>query len=148
MVREAPDTCSLPGGGHRSHHVEQGVGGASFATELARVRPLTGDVKTIKTEELPGRGARAPALMRGEGVEALYLGTSSNPRDLAGIADPAIDAMIEKVIAAENRQAMVTACRALDRLIWAGRYWIPHWDKAPHWLVHWDVFGRRLTTSS
>ena len=63
-------------------------------------------------------------------------------QNLAGIADPAIDAMIEKVIAAESRAALNTACRALDRLIRAGRYWIPHWYKASHWIAYWDVFGR------
>ncbi|HXF87404.1 MAG TPA: extracellular solute-binding protein [Xanthobacteraceae bacterium] len=63
-------------------------------------------------------------------------------QNLAGIADPAIDAMIERVIAAENRASLVVACRALDRLIRAGRYWIPHWYKASHWIAYWDVFGR------
>jgi microcin C transport system substrate-binding protein len=60
----------------------------------------------------------------------------------AGIADPVIDALIEKVIAADSRPALVTACRALDRVIRAGRYWIPHWYKASHWIAYWDVFGR------
>jgi microcin C transport system substrate-binding protein len=66
-------------------------------------------------------------------------------QNLAGISDPAIDAMIDKVIAAENRAALNTACRALDRLIRAGRYWIPHWYKASHWIAYWDVFGRPAT---
>lgn len=63
-------------------------------------------------------------------------------QNLAGIADPAIDAMIDRIIAANTRQELTTACRALDRLIRAGRYWIPHWYKASHWLAYWDVFGR------
>src|SRR5438445_1467171 len=36
-------------------------------------------------------------------------------QNLAGIADPVIDALIEKIIAAENRRTLTTACRALDR---------------------------------
>ena len=63
-------------------------------------------------------------------------------QNLAGIADPAIDAMIDKIIAAETRPALHTACRALDRLVRAGRYWIPHWYKASHWIAYWDMFGR------
>ncbi|HKA71796.1 MAG TPA: extracellular solute-binding protein [Xanthobacteraceae bacterium] len=63
-------------------------------------------------------------------------------QNLAAIAEPAIDAMIERIIAAESRPEMVFACRALDRLIRAGRYWIPHWYKASHWLAYWDVFSR------
>jgi microcin C transport system substrate-binding protein len=66
-------------------------------------------------------------------------------QNLAGIADPAIDAMIERIIAAENRQTLHVACRALDRLIRAGRYWIPHWYKASHWIAYWDVFNRPAT---
>ncbi len=63
-------------------------------------------------------------------------------QNLAGIADPVVDALIESIIAANDRAALVTACKALDRVIRAGRYWIPHWYKATHWLSYWDVFGR------
>jgi microcin C transport system substrate-binding protein len=62
-------------------------------------------------------------------------------QNLSGMADPAIDAMIDRVIAAETRQELITACRALDRVIRAGRYWIPHWYKASHWVAYWDVFS-------
>ena len=62
--------------------------------------------------------------------------------NLAGIADPAIDALIDAIIAAPTRPALVTACRALDRVIRAGRYWIPHWYKPSHWIAYWDVFGK------
>ena len=62
--------------------------------------------------------------------------------NLAGIADPAVDALIDAIIAADSRAALVTACRALDRVIRAGRYWIPNWYKASHWIAYWDVFGR------
>jgi microcin C transport system substrate-binding protein len=66
-------------------------------------------------------------------------------QNLAGIADPAIDAMIDRIIAAETRAELTVACRALDRLIRAGRYWIPHWYKASHWIAYWDTFGRPAT---
>jgi microcin C transport system substrate-binding protein len=63
-------------------------------------------------------------------------------QNLAGIADPAIDSLIETIIAAQTRPELVTACRALDRVIRAGRYWVPHWYKASHWIAYWDTFGR------
>ena len=63
-------------------------------------------------------------------------------QNLAGIADPAIDALVDIIIAAKTRAELTTACRALDRVIRAGRYWIPHWYKASHWIAYWDVFGR------
>jgi len=62
--------------------------------------------------------------------------------NLAGIAEPAVDALIDAIIAAQTRPALTTACRALDRVIRAGRYWIPQWYKASHWIAYWDVFGR------
>jgi microcin C transport system substrate-binding protein len=62
--------------------------------------------------------------------------------NLAGIASPAVDALIDVIIAAQTRAALTTACRALDRVIRAGRYWVPQWYKASHWIAYWDVFGR------
>jgi microcin C transport system substrate-binding protein len=62
--------------------------------------------------------------------------------NLAGIADPVIDALIETAIAADSRPALGTACRALDRVIRAGHYWISQWYKPSHWIAYWDVFGR------
>ncbi|HJY17464.1 MAG TPA: ABC transporter substrate-binding protein, partial [Xanthobacteraceae bacterium] len=72
-------------------------------------------------------------------AQAAALHGSNN---LAGIADPVVDALIEAIIEADSRPALVTACRALDRIIRAGRYWIPNWYKASHWIAYWDVFGR------
>jgi microcin C transport system substrate-binding protein len=72
-------------------------------------------------------------------AQAAALKGSNN---LAGIADPTVDALIETIIAAPSRPALVTACRALDRVIRSGRYWIPNWYKASHWIAYWDVFGR------
>ncbi len=66
-------------------------------------------------------------------------------QNLAGIADPVIDELIERIIAADTRSALVTACKVLDRVIRSGRYWIPHWYKPSHWLAFWDVFGRPAT---
>jgi microcin C transport system substrate-binding protein len=63
-------------------------------------------------------------------------------QNLAGIADPVVDALIEEIIAANSRADLVVAARALDRVIRAGRYWVPHWYKPSHWLAYWDVFAR------
>jgi microcin C transport system substrate-binding protein len=63
-------------------------------------------------------------------------------QNLAGMSDPVIDALIERIIAADSRAKLVTACKALDRVIRAGRYWVPHWYSASHRIAYWDVFGR------
>jgi microcin C transport system substrate-binding protein len=61
--------------------------------------------------------------------------------NLAGISDPVVDALVEKILQAETRVELTDACRALDRVIRAGRYWIPHWYLAAHRIAYWDVFG-------
>jgi microcin C transport system substrate-binding protein len=66
-------------------------------------------------------------------------------QNLAGIADPVVDGLVDKIIAADSRARLVTACKVLDRVIRAGRYWVPHWYKASHWIAYWDVFGRPAT---
>jgi microcin C transport system substrate-binding protein len=63
-------------------------------------------------------------------------------QNLSGMASPAIDALIERIIAAQARPELTIACRALDRLIRAGRYWVPQWYKPSHWIAYWDTFGR------
>jgi microcin C transport system substrate-binding protein len=67
---------------------------------------------------------------------------TNGTENLAGIADPAIDAMIERIIEAKSRAELNIACRVLDRLLRANFYWIPHWYKPSHWIAYWDVFGR------
>jgi microcin C transport system substrate-binding protein len=62
--------------------------------------------------------------------------------NLPGIASPAVDALVERIVEAENRRALTTACRALDRVLRAGRYWVPHWYKGSHTIAYWDIFGR------
>lgn len=61
--------------------------------------------------------------------------------NLAGISDPVVDALIDKVTAAKSREALTTAARALDRVLRAGHYWVPHWYKASHNVAHWDKFS-------
>jgi microcin C transport system substrate-binding protein len=63
-------------------------------------------------------------------------------QNLSGIADPVVDALVERIIEAKTRTEMTIACRALDRVLRAGRYWVPQWYSSSHRLAYWDVFGR------
>ncbi|MGV1015408.1 MAG: hypothetical protein ACOYB4_10595, partial [Methyloceanibacter sp.] len=38
--------------------------------------------------------------------------------------------------------------RALDRVLRAGHYWVPHWYKASHHVAHWDKFSQPETKAS
>ena len=62
-------------------------------------------------------------------------------QNLAGIADPAVDALIDRIIDARTRAELVIATRVLDRILRAGQYWIPQWHRGSHPIAYWDVFG-------
>jgi microcin C transport system substrate-binding protein len=62
--------------------------------------------------------------------------------NLAGMSDPAIDALIGKVTEANSREELKTATRALDRVLRAGHYWVPHWYRPFHYIAYWDKFRR------
>ncbi|WP_321332699.1 extracellular solute-binding protein [Breoghania sp.] len=86
----------------------------------------------------------AMASTPGEGIRQFWgsrAAKTEGSANLAGIASPAIDALIEKVIHAESREAMTTVARALDRVLRAGHYWVPNWFKSTHTVAYWDQFG-------
>jgi microcin C transport system substrate-binding protein len=66
----------------------------------------------------------------------------SGSANLSGLADPAVDALIDKALRSKSRAELTLACRALDRVLRATRYWIPQWYKPNHWLAYWDVYRR------
>jgi microcin C transport system substrate-binding protein len=72
------------------------------------------------------------------GSEAAKANGSFN---LAGIADPALDQLIERVITAKTREELVVAARACDRVLRAGHYWVPQWYKGAHNLAFWAKLG-------
>lgn len=76
------------------------------------------------------------------GSEMAKTDGSSN---LAGISDPIVDALVGNVLEANSRSELTDAARALDRVLRAGHYWVPHWFKASYNIVHWDRFDRPET---
>ncbi len=63
-------------------------------------------------------------------------------RNLAGISDPVVDALVETIAAAKSREDLNAACRALDRVLRAGHYWVPMWYRDTYWVAYWDAFAR------
>jgi microcin C transport system substrate-binding protein len=61
--------------------------------------------------------------------------------NVPGICSPAIDAMIEKVIAADDRDTLRVAARALDRLLLWNWYMVPNWYTQDFHIAYWDRFG-------
>jgi microcin C transport system substrate-binding protein len=63
-------------------------------------------------------------------------------RNLAGISDPVVDALVETIAAAQSREQLNAACRALDRVLRAGHYWVPMFYRDTAWVAYWDAFSR------
>ncbi|KAA2213806.1 extracellular solute-binding protein [Teichococcus oryzae] len=63
-------------------------------------------------------------------------------RNTIGISDPIIDALVELVVSAPDRQALIDRTRALDRVLLWGHYVIPHWHSRSFRLAWWDKFGK------
>ncbi|WP_127477424.1 extracellular solute-binding protein [Sulfurivermis fontis] len=68
--------------------------------------------------------------------------TQEGTRNLIGIQNPVVDALVEQVIYARDRAALVTAVHALDRVLLWGEYLVPHWYIGTHRVAYWDRFGR------
>lgn len=66
-------------------------------------------------------------------------------RNLMGIQNPVVDALVEKVIYAPDRRALIAATRALDRVLLWGEYIVPQWYIGTHRIAWWDRFERPQT---
>ena len=76
-------------------------------------------------------GSEAPGteLLERFGSKSADTEGSSN---IIGVKDPAVDALLDKVVAAQTRGQLVAACKALDRVLRHGHYSVPHWYGSVH----------------
>ena len=125
---------------------QEPAGASASRASIRRVDPAqyerrvkSFDFDVVTTRYSPAPDARASSCRNFWGSEAAKTDGSYN---LAGISDPGVDALIDKVIEAKTREELKTATRALDRVLRAGHYWVPHWYKAAHHVAYWDKFGR------
>ena len=72
------------------------------------------------------------------GSVAADLPSGSN---LAGLKNPAVDGLIAAAGEARSRAELVSAMRALDRVLRALQIWIPAWHSDAHRVACWDMFG-------
>jgi microcin C transport system substrate-binding protein len=62
--------------------------------------------------------------------------------NLAGVADPVVDGLIEDIINATDRPMMEARVRALDRVLRSMHIWVPQWNGGTYKVAYWDIFGR------
>ena len=60
--------------------------------------------------------------------------------NIPGIAHPVVDALVEKIIFAKDREQLVTACQALDRVLLHQNYIVPNWYINKHRVAYKNVF--------
>ncbi|MBF0623482.1 MAG: ABC transporter substrate-binding protein [Magnetococcales bacterium] len=66
-------------------------------------------------------------------------------RNLMGLKDPVVDALVDRLIYVSDRPALLTACRALDRVLRAGHYLVPHFHIPYHRVAYWNRFEHPVT---
>lgn len=72
--------------------------------------------------------------------EYWHSSSADNPgsRNFIGLKDPAIDVLVEKLIAADSRDELITRARALDRVLLAGHYVVPNWHIKTWRVAYWN----------
>ncbi len=66
-------------------------------------------------------------------------------RNTAGIKNPAVDALIDRIVFAKTREELTAAVKALDRVLLAGDYVVPQWTYDKERTARWDRFGKPAT---
>lgn len=101
-----------------------------------RMREYDFDVLTVN---------RPASLVPGTELRAYYASASAatpGTPNLAGIADPVVDELVELVIGAETRDELMTRVRALDRILLRGYYGVPCWYADTYRVAYWAKFAK------
>ncbi|HYP86166.1 extracellular solute-binding protein [Variovorax sp.] len=101
--------------------IEMSFRSVDFSLAQQRMDNFDFEMTTIR---IPGSTAPGSELIDRFGSEAARTPGSSN---IWGIADPAVDAIVAKVISARTRPELVAAVRVLDRVLSHGHYGIPQY---------------------
>lgn len=67
--------------------------------------------------------------------------SQNGSRNLAGIKNKVVDYLVDKIIYADNKRQLTTACKALDRVLWYGYYLVPNWYTDSHRVVYHNKFN-------
>ncbi|MEM0936834.1 MAG: extracellular solute-binding protein [Pseudomonadota bacterium] len=78
----------------------------------------------------------------GRGLEQ-YFGSATADTSVfnaMGLKSEAVDSLIATIVAAESREEMTHATRALDRVLRAERFWVPQWFNNTYNVAYFDIF--------
>ena len=122
-----------------------------FARQIQRLGIQT-EVRIVDTNQYIERmngfefevvGLRYPGQSLSPGNEQLDFWSTTaadapGSRNYSGIKNPAIDQLIDDIVYAPDRESLVAATRALDRVLLWEYYVVPQWYKSEDWLAYWD----------
>jgi microcin C transport system substrate-binding protein len=125
-----------------------------FAKNLERLG-ITARVRTVDTAQYQKRldefdfdmvvGSFGQSLSPGNEQRDYWSSTSAGipgSRNIIGINDPAVDALIDEVIHPESREDLIHSSRALDRTLQWGHFVIPNWHIRAYRVAYWNRFAR------
>ena len=101
-----------------------------FALYQQRLQKFDFDITTIAYG-----GSNNPGQEYAEMFGSLAADTPDSG-NYAGVKSPAVDALVQKMVAAKSRAELLPACRALDRVIAHSHYLIPQWATTSHRMVY------------
>jgi microcin C transport system substrate-binding protein len=130
----------------------------TYAANLAQLG-VEARIRTVDAAQYQRRLARfdfdmTPALLgqsESPGREQRHYWSSSaadivGSANLAGVRDPAVDAVVDLLIAAPDHKALVARTHALDRLLQWGHYVVPFWHSKVDRVASWNRFARPAAT--
>jgi len=94
-------------------------------------------------------GSFPESMSPGNELMNMFHSASANKKgssNLMGVNDPVVDALVEEIISSSNRENLIIACRALDRVLLQGNYLVPNWYINTHRIAYWDKFERPKKT--
>ena len=124
-----------------------------FTKNLERLG-IAVDVRTVDTSQYQQRidsfdfdmivGGWGQSLSPGNEQRYLWHSLAADiqgSRNTPGIRDAVVDALIDLVISAPDRDSLIDRTRAMDRVLLWSHYVIPHWHLAAYRVLYWDKFG-------
>lgn len=105
------------------------------AQYIARLEAFDFDMTTVVLSQSLSPGNEQRDFWSSEAANA------PDSRNMSGIQNPVVDALVDKIIFAKDRDELVTLTRALDRVLLWNFYYIPQWHSPEDWVAWWDKFG-------
>ncbi len=103
---------------------------------LERVRSFDFDMTTVGMAQSESPGNEMRFYFHSQAAEM------NDSHNFMGIKNPAVDTLVEAVVNAKDREALVTAVKALDRVLLWNHYVIPGWHNSVWRVAYWDKFDR------